>query len=275
MDKEVEEGDCKSRPSSTLERLSQLRKGLEEEEQEFIRSMDINIRKAMELEKKNEELEERLKSVREEVNLVEAQLWEKEESVQILWETCRRMKIDLDGGREGRREYHEDVIQRTTQGSQRTAHGARDNGQAFSKEKVPHEFDKAGTQREIPMCFAPRLCSSPKPSPIKHLSIADDNCVSLNMESRPLSPVRTQNITGNLNISQMLVNLGPEMINSNNERGGFVSGERVDLDTSNQTDSLRKRRLAADVSDPDLQIITSKQKNTDCVFQVKFFLANA
>ena len=61
------------------------------------------------------------------------------------------------------------------------------------------------------------------------------------------------------------------MINSNNERGGFVSGERVDLDTSNQTDSLRKRRLAADVSDPDLQIITSKQKNTDCVFQVNTY----
>ena len=79
----VEEAEGKS-PRSTLERLRQLQKEMEVEDVEFVHSMKVRMKRAEELKKKNVELEERLKAVKEEVSLVEAQLWEKEESMQIL-----------------------------------------------------------------------------------------------------------------------------------------------------------------------------------------------
>ena len=123
----VEEAEGKS-PRSTLERLRQLQKEMEVEDVEFVHSMKARMKRAEELKKKNVELEERLKVVKEEVTLVEAQLWEKEESMQILWEMCRRMKRDLDRGEEA----SENVIQRTTQGTQRRTYCTQDDGQAFS-----------------------------------------------------------------------------------------------------------------------------------------------
>ena len=83
---------------STLERLLQLQTEMELEEEEFVRSMEASTRKIKELKNMNVELEERLKAVKEELSLVEVKLWEKEESLQILWETCRQMKRELDRG---------------------------------------------------------------------------------------------------------------------------------------------------------------------------------
>ena len=86
------------------------------------------------------------------------------------------------------------------------------------------------------------------------------------MESRLVSPERqAQNDTGNVSRSRMQMNFCPEIFNAK-ERGVLERSER--LDPNNFTDSLRKRRLA-DLSDPDLQIIASRQRNMSGDFQVK------
>jgi len=253
----VEEAEGKS-PRSTLERLRQLQKEMEVEDVEFVHSMKARMKRAEELKKKNVELEERLKAVKEEVNLVEAQLWEKEESMQILWEMCRRMKRDLDRGEKANREYQEDVIQKISRGTRRTTQGTRNDGQAFSNGNVQQILSKVGPQCATPKEFAPRVCSSPMPSPIKHQPINYDSSVSLEMESRLVSPERqVQNDTGNAGRSQMQMNFGLGILDAK-ERGVFEFSEKNS--PSNLTDSLRKRRLA-DLSDPDLQIIASRQRN--------------
>ena len=174
------------------------------------------------------------------------------------------MKRDLDRGEEA----SENVIQRTTQGTQRRTYCTQDGGQAFSEGKVEQVCYKVGPQCVTPIEFAPRVCSSPMHSSIKHMTC--DSSASLDMENKPVSPERSvQNDTGNLNRSQMLMNFGPEVTNAK-ERGVFrCSSERVGCSKLTE-DSLRKRRLA-DLSDPDLQIITSRQRNMDSDFQVKSF----
>jgi len=262
----VEEAEGKS-PRSTLERLRQLQKEMEVEDVEFVHSMKARMKRAEELKKKNVELEERLKAVKEEVTLVEAQLWEKEESMQILWEMCRRMKRDLDRGEEASQRY-QDVTERTARGTQRTTQGTRNDGQAFSTGNVQQIFHKVGPQCVTPIEFAPRVCSSPMPSPIKHQPISSDSSVSLEMESRLVSPERqAQNDTGNVSRSRMQMNFCPEIFNAK-ERGVLERSER--LDPNNFTDSLRKRRLA-DLSDPDLQIIASRQRIMGSDFQGNLF----
>ena len=178
----VEEAEGKS-PRSTLERLRQLQKEMEVEDVEFVHSMKARMKRAEELKKKNVELEERLKAVKEEVSLVEAQLWEKEESMQILWELCRRIKRDLDRGEDASQKY-QDVTRSTARGTQRTTQGTRNDGQAFSTGNVQQIFHKVGPQCVTPIEFAPRVCSSPMPSPIKHQPISSDSSVSLEMEQR-------------------------------------------------------------------------------------------
>jgi len=260
----VEEAEGKS-PRSTLERLRQLQKEMEVEDVEFVHSMKARMKRAEELKKKNVELEERLKVVKEEVTLVEAQLWEKEESMQILWEMCRRMKRDLDRGEEASQRY-QDVTERTARGTQRTTQGTRNDGQAFSTGNVQQIFHKVGPQCVTPIEFAPRVCSSPMPSPIKHQPINYDSSVSLmrEMESRLVSPER-QDDTGNVSRSRMI--FGPEIINAK-ESGVFELSEKNS--PSDFTDSLRKRRLA-DLSDPDLQIIASRQRIMGSDFQGNLF----
>ena len=255
------------RPRSTLERLWHLQAEMEVEEEEFVRSMEAGKRKTEELKIMNVELEKRLKAVKEEVSLVEAQL-------QILWEACRRMIRELDRGEEARRCHEEDGIQKTTRGTQRTRRGTLyDGGEAFSKGDKQQAVYKADAQCETPIEFAPRVCSSPMPSPIKHLP-NNYGSASMEMESRLVSHDEggIQNDPGNLNRSRMLVNFGPEMIAAK-ERVGFVRSERIS--PSNRTvDSMRKRRLA-DLSDPDLQIIDSRQRNIDSDFQVTSFFAHS
>merc|ERR1719209_1319675 len=242
---------------STLERLRLLQTEMKEEEDEFVHSMEARLRKTKELKKTNLELGERLKAVQEEVSLVDAQLWEKEESLQILWEACRRLKRELDGRVESKGEYHKDETQRTSEGTRGATCATRDHGGAFGKVDGQQIFHKAGPQRETPMEFAPSVCSSPMPSPIKPINYVSP--VSMEMESRLVSRERrAENFTGNLNRSQMLANFDPEMINVNEKRESVCRIGPVNL----IEESLRKRRMN-DLSDPDLQIIHSRQRNKD------------
>ena len=265
MAEEAEGGISKS----TLERLRQLQKEMEVEEDEFVHGMEGRMRKTEELKKMNIELKKRLEAVKEEVSLVEVQLWKKKKSMQIIWEMCRQMKRELDRGEEASRKYHKDEIQRTTQGTKRMALDTPNDGQDFSKVAEHQVFDKFDPpQRKTPLGFVPRVCSSPMPSPIKHMTF--DSSASVEMGTRRVSTGRqAQNDTGNLSRSHLLRNFGPEVINAK-EREVFVrSNERVG--TSNLTDSSRKRRLT-DISDPDLQIVASRQRNMASDFQVKSFL---
>ena len=175
------------------------------------------------------------------------------------------MKRELDRREESKGEYHKDETQRTSEGTRGTTCATRDHGGAFGKVDGQQIFHKAGPQRETPMEFAPSVCSSPMPSPIKPINYVSP--VSMEMESRLVSRERrAQNITGNLNRSQMLANVDPEMMNVNEKRESVYGVGPVNL----IEDSLRKRRMN-DLSDPDLQIIHSRQRNKDGDCQVKSF----
>jgi len=236
------EGSSGSAHESTMEKLQLLVKEMQVEEREFAQGMEARSRKVEELKKMIAEKEERLRKAKDEVEKMDALLWDKEEAVQILWEMYRRMKREVDGEDHSLPQHNDQenteselLTKRTTQTNVNTScsRGSQPLGKELSQCQIPPEF-------------TPRICSSPMPSPIKHLP---DVNKSPSYEQRGMQSISTRPAQKMRKSKKPQTPLKPEKVPK--------------LDFENLVaDNLRRGR-SADHSDPDLQIIACRIGDRD------------
>jgi len=225
---------------STMEKLQLLVKEMQVEEREFAQGMEGRNRRVEELKKMIAEKEERLRKAKDEVEKMDALLWDKEESVQILLEMYRRMKREVDGEdhtlpqQDDQENTESEVL--TTRTTQANVNASRSRGSP--------PLGKKFSQCQIPPEFTPRICSSPMPSPIKHLP---DVYNSPLYEQRGVQSKRPAQIMRKAKKPQ--TPLKPEKV------------PKLDLENLD-ADNLRKGR-SADHSDSDLQIIACRIGDSD------------
>jgi len=220
---------------STMEKLQLLVKEMQVEEREFAQGMEVRSRRVEELKKMIAEKEERLRKAKDEVEKMDALLWDKEEAVQILWEMYRRMKREVD--EEDHKLLQQDG-QENTESELPTKRTTPTNVIAsWSRNSPP--LGKEFSQCQVPPEFTPRICSSPMPSPIKHLPDVNN---SPSYEQRGVQAKRPVQIMRKAKKPQ--TPLKPEKVPK--------------LDFENLVaDNLRKG-ISADHSDSDLQIIACR-----------------
>jgi len=225
---------------STMEKLQLLVKEMQVEEREFAQGMEGRNRRAEELKKMIAEKEERLRKAKDEVEKMDALLWDKEEAVQILWEMYRRMKREVDGEdhslpqQDGQENTESELLtKRITQANVNAScsRGSPPPGKEFSQCRIPPEF-------------TPRICSSPMPSPIKHLPDVYNSPLYEQRGVQSKKPAQTMR-----KAKKPQTPLKPEKVPK-------LDFENLDAD------NLRKGR-SADHSDSDLQIIACRIGDSD------------
>jgi len=240
MKRGPEESNGPAVKKSTMEKLQLLVKEMQVEESEFAQGMEARSRRAEELKKLIAEKEERLRKAKDEVERMDALLRDREESVQILWEMYRRMKREVD-------EEHHKLPQHDDQENSEpellTKRTTQANVNASCSRGSP-PLGKELSQCQIPPEFTPRSCSTPLPSPIKHLPHVNN---SPSYENRGVQSKRPAQIMRKA--ERLQAPMKP------------VKVPKLDFENL-VADNMRKGR-SADQSDPDLQIIACRIGDMD------------